>query len=168
MIKWHQACVTTANYSLSINGEVIGYILGKRGLRGKEGFGGGGGFPGKSNIYFFRVNTSFRFAILGVLGFREGTFPVRYLRVPLLSTKLKSSNCQRIVDSIIAKTKSWTNKDLTYAGRLQLIKNALFSIQTYWSSLSVIPKEVIKEVESIRRAFLWIGTDLRKTGASLS
>lgn len=33
MIKWLQACVTTANYSLSINGEVTGFIPGKRGLR---------------------------------------------------------------------------------------------------------------------------------------
>lgn len=33
MINWLKACVTTANYSLSINGEVTGYILGKKGLR---------------------------------------------------------------------------------------------------------------------------------------
>lgn len=33
MIKWLQACVTTANYTLSINGESTGYIKGKKGLR---------------------------------------------------------------------------------------------------------------------------------------
>ncbi|KAF7144075.1 hypothetical protein RHSIM_Rhsim05G0130700 [Rhododendron simsii] len=33
MIKLLQARVTTANYSLSINGEVTGFILGKRGIR---------------------------------------------------------------------------------------------------------------------------------------
>lgn len=33
MIKWLQACVTTANYSLSINGEATGYIIGQKGLR---------------------------------------------------------------------------------------------------------------------------------------
>jgi hypothetical protein len=33
MISWLQACVTTANYSISINGENTGHILGKRGLR---------------------------------------------------------------------------------------------------------------------------------------
>lgn len=33
MIRWLQACVTSANYSLSINGVVTGYIFGKKGLR---------------------------------------------------------------------------------------------------------------------------------------
>lgn len=33
MIQWLQACVTTANYSISINGEATGYINGKKGLR---------------------------------------------------------------------------------------------------------------------------------------
>lgn len=33
MIKWLQACISTANYSISVNGEVTSYILGKKGLR---------------------------------------------------------------------------------------------------------------------------------------
>lgn len=33
MNKWLQACVTTTNYSLSINGEVTGFIHGPKGLR---------------------------------------------------------------------------------------------------------------------------------------
>lgn len=110
--------------------------------------------PGKSSIFFSRVNNSTKMAILNALEFREGTLLVRYLGVPLISTKLKASDCQRLADSIIDKTKCWTNRDLTYAGRVQLIKNVLFSMQTYWSSLFIIPKKVIKEVEAILRAFL--------------
>ncbi|XP_058217372.1 uncharacterized protein LOC131328445 [Rhododendron vialii] len=33
MINWLQGCFTTANYSLNINGEVTGYILGQKGPR---------------------------------------------------------------------------------------------------------------------------------------
>ena len=33
MIQWIKACVTTANYSLSINGEPTGFIIGRKGLR---------------------------------------------------------------------------------------------------------------------------------------
>jgi Reverse transcriptase (RNA-dependent DNA polymerase) len=33
MINWIKACITTANYSLNINGEITGNIMGKRGLR---------------------------------------------------------------------------------------------------------------------------------------
>lgn len=237
MIKWLQVCVTTANYSLSINGETTGYIIGKRGLRQGDplssylfvivmevltcllreksllpdfhfhwrcgnsklinrcfaddlmifskgdltsvnhiltaltefqALSGLSPSPGKSSIYFSGVNTSSRLAILNVLGFKEGILPVRYLGVPLISTKLKASDCQRLVGSITAKTKYWTNRDLTYSGRVQLIKNILFSMQTYWSSLFIIPKKVIKEVESILRAFLWSGPDLKRTGAKVS
>jgi hypothetical protein len=41
-------------------------------------------------------------------------------------------------------------------------------MQTYWSSLFVLPKKVIKEVETILRAFLWSGLDLKKSGAKVS
>ncbi|XP_058192110.1 uncharacterized protein LOC131309505 [Rhododendron vialii] len=235
MIKWLQACVSTANYSLSINGKVTWYILGKRGLRQGDPLSsylfvivmevltwflkeksllpdfrfhwrcgntkiinlcfaddlmifckgdltsvkhihdaltefqellGFSPSPGKSSIYFSGVNNSSRLAILNVLEFKEGTLPVRYLGVPLISTKLRASDCQ--VDSIITKTKCWTNRDLTYAGRVQLIKNVLFSMQTYWSSLFIISKKVVKEVEDILRAFLWSGPDLKRTGAKVS
>lgn len=41
-------------------------------------------------------------------------------------------------------------------------------MQTYWTSLFILPKKVIKAVESILRAFLWSGPELRKTGAKVS
>lgn len=49
--------------------------------------------PGKSSIFFSGVSFNSRLAILNVLGFQEGTLPVRYLGVPLISTKLKASDC---------------------------------------------------------------------------
>ncbi|KAF7127131.1 hypothetical protein RHSIM_Rhsim11G0000600 [Rhododendron simsii] len=124
--------------------------------------------PGKSSAFFSGVNVRVKETMLQELGFQEGSLPVRYLGVPLLSTKLKAVDCQGLVDSIFAKTKCWTNRDLTYAGRVQLIKNILFSMQTFWSSLFILPKKVIKEVESILRAFLWSGLDLKRTGAKVA
>jgi hypothetical protein len=40
-------------------------------------------------------------------------------------------------------------------------------MQTYWSSLFILPKNVIKEVETILRSFLWSGLDLKRTGAKV-
>lgn len=237
MVKWLQACVTTANYTLSINGENTGYFEGRRGLRQGdplssylfvivmeiltcilrekslksdfqfhwkckqnkiinlcfaddlmifckgdfasvghihsslfefESLSGLKPSPHKSHIFFSGVDATTRRDILDVLGFSEGHLPVKYLGVPLLSTKLTHLNCKPMVDRITSKTKSWTNRDLTYAGRLQLIKNVLFSMQSYWSSLFILPKKVIKEVESVLRAFLWSGPDLKKSGAKVS
>ncbi|KAF7138186.1 hypothetical protein RHSIM_Rhsim07G0148800 [Rhododendron simsii] len=60
-------------------------------------------------------------AILDVLRFNEGTLPVKYLGVPLLSTKLKASDCQCLVESITARTKTWTSGDLTYADGKEML-----------------------------------------------
>ena len=102
--------------------------------------------PGKSSVFFSGVQHSIRNEILQLLGFKEGTLPVRYLGVPLLSTKLKYIDCKTMIDKITSRTKTWTNRDLTYAGRVQLIKNVLFSMQTSWSSLFILPNKVIKEL----------------------
>ena len=37
----------------------------------------------------------------------------------------------------------------------------------YWSSLFILPKKVVKEIESILRAFLWSGTELKKHSAKV-
>jgi hypothetical protein len=83
--------------------------------------------PGKSSVFFSGVDHSTREDILLLLGFKEGTLPVKYLGVPLLTTKLKHGDCKNMIDKITARTKTWTNRDLTYAGRVQLIKKMCYS-----------------------------------------
>ncbi|XP_021770231.1 uncharacterized protein LOC110734397 [Chenopodium quinoa] len=51
----------------------------------------------------------------------------------------------------------WASKFLSYAGRLQLIKSVLFGIQTYWAQIFILPKKIMKEIESRFKAFLWTG-----------
>lgn len=105
---------------------------------------------------------------MNVVKFNEGFLPVRYLGVPLISTKLKSKDCDQLVERIIRRIKSWTNRYLSYAGRAQLITSIFFSMQVYWSSLFILPKKVITAIESLFRSFFWSGCDLRKHGAKVS
>lgn len=86
--------------------------------------------PGKRNIFFSGVSPSVKAVILNLLGFKEGTLLVRYLGGPLFSTKLKLFDCKALIDRITSKVKSWTNKYLSYAGIVQLIKSVIFSMQT--------------------------------------
>lgn len=51
----------------------------------------------------------------------------------------------------------WAIKKLCYGGRLQLIKSVLSSIHIYWTSVLVLPKKVIKKIESLMASFLWAG-----------
>ncbi|XP_028087066.1 uncharacterized protein LOC114287814 [Camellia sinensis] len=45
--------------------------------------------PSKSNIYLSRCNLELKEAILHIINFTKGSLPVKYLGVPLITTKLK-------------------------------------------------------------------------------
>ncbi|KAI5327303.1 hypothetical protein L3X38_026699 [Prunus dulcis] len=110
--------------------------------------------------------TKTNFSVLGedtkhyvenLFGFKEGTLPIKFLGVPLISTRLTARDCRSLIDKITNMVESWTSKRLSYAGRLQLIKLVLFSIQVYWSSIFILPKEVCKIIDQILISFLWHG-----------
>ncbi|KAL0297916.1 UNVERIFIED_CONTAM: hypothetical protein Sangu_3171400 [Sesamum angustifolium] len=46
---------------------------------------------------------------------------------------------------------------MSYAGRLQLIKSVLSTLHTYWASVFILPKGVLKNLEKKMRTFLWQG-----------
>lgn len=60
-----------------------------------------------------------------------------------------------LIEKITKRINCWTSKTLSYAVRLQLIHSVLFLLHTYWTSLFILPKEVIKSIEGICRNFLW-------------
>lgn len=88
-----------------------------------------------------------------MLGFQVGSLPVRYLGLPLFSTRLKKEHCSALITKITARILNWTAKSLSYAGRLQLVQSMLTSIHLYWSSMFLLPKVVVHEVEHICKSF---------------
>ena len=93
---------------------------------------------------------------------------MRYLGVPLISTKLTASNCKPLVDRILSRVSSWTARFLSFAGRLQLIKSVLYGIQSFWNGLFILPKAITRHIEQILRQFLWKGPQLGTGGAKVS
>ncbi|CAH8258518.1 unnamed protein product [Arabidopsis lyrata] len=69
-------------------------------------------------------------------GLQCGSFPVRYLGLPLTSRKLLRQDYQPLLDKIAKRFSSWSVKKLSFAGRLQLIRGAKIS----WE-LVCTPKE---------------------------
>ncbi|XP_028056477.1 uncharacterized protein LOC114260530 [Camellia sinensis] len=108
----------------------------------------------KSNIYFSGYSEDLKESILRIAKFNVGNLPVKYLVVPLITTKLRAFDCTQLTDRITKRVKSWTHRVLSYAGRGQLIQTILFSMQVYWSSLFILLIKVVKEIKSILRAFL--------------
>ena len=89
--------------------------------------------------------------------FSKGELPFRYLGVPLSSKKLSISQCQPLIDKIMGRINTWTNKFLSYAVRLQLVNSVLLAMQGFWSQIFLMPKKVLKKIESMCRMFLWNG-----------
>lgn len=77
--------------------------------------------------------------VLNSFGLPSGSLPIRYLEIPLISTRLSATDCTPLVERITARIKSWTSRFLFFVGRLQLIHSVVMSIQGYWISLFVIP-----------------------------
>ncbi|KAL0284164.1 UNVERIFIED_CONTAM: putative ribonuclease H protein [Sesamum radiatum] len=93
---------------------------------------------------------------LQLYSFRRVTFPSG-IGLPLLASRLSISNCQPLLLKIDSRIKGWDNIQLSFAGRLQLIKSVLMSLNVYWAMAFILPKGVIRAVEKRMRQFLWKG-----------
>lgn len=175
-IGWIKECVTTPMYSVMLNGGLVGYFPGAKGLRQgdpispylfllvMEGFSSllqfnieNGNFkyhpkcqelcishamfaddlfvlcrahegflrvvmnalkdfhqfsglqPNllKSSVLFSSVSTTLKQSLVELLGISEGQLPVKYLGVPLISSRLTSADCLILKEKILARIQSW-------------------------------------------------------------
>ena len=90
---------------------------------------------GKSSIFSSGTNDETKHLLLNFLRFKEGKLPVKYLCVPLVSTRLKKEHCAGLLSKIDSRINSVSGRLLSYAGRLQLINSVLRSVQVYWCFL---------------------------------
>ncbi|XP_035830107.1 uncharacterized protein LOC110944890 [Helianthus annuus] len=109
----------------------------------------------KSMVYFGNVTEGVKDRIKSIMNIEEGELPVRYLGVPLISTRLHHKDCKRLIECLDARITDWKNKCLSFVGRLQLIKSVLSSMHVFWASVFVLPKRIIHEIEERMRRFLW-------------
>ncbi|KAL2231031.1 UNVERIFIED_CONTAM: hypothetical protein Sindi_1697500 [Sesamum indicum] len=215
--KWIEECVTTASFSIGLNGNPHGFFAGARGLRQGDplspylfvlvmevlhlgflqlieqdmqftyhwkcesakvfqlGFADdlllfcradldSQKWSGlrlnvqKSHVIISRSAQGWKDQILAAMGFQEGHLPMRYLGIPLLSSRLSIADCQPLLLKIDARIKGWEGISLSYAGRVQIIKSVLSAMSIYWASAFILPKAIIKQIEKRLRNFLWKGT----------
>lgn len=62
-----------------------------------------------------------------------------------------------MADKITTKIRSWGSRNLSYAGRSQLVNSVLLNLHSYWASMFFIPKRVIDQVIALCRNYLWSG-----------
>jgi hypothetical protein len=113
-------------------------------------------YPNKST---YGVSHLVHSQILSTLKMSEGKLPVCYLGVPLISYWLCAVDCDTLLEKITARINSWLFRNLSFAGRLQLFFFVLYSLQVYWNSIFILPKQIIKAIEQKFNRFLWNGND---------
>lgn len=71
----------------------------------------------KSQCFFGNVQEGSRNSILALSGFQEGNLPIKYLGLPLLSTKLTVRDCCSLFLKLRARIDSWLCRFSSFAGR---------------------------------------------------
>lgn len=71
----------------------------------------------KCNIFFAGTDDEKANTLCQIVNMPRGFLPVKYLGLPLVSSKLSYKDCQPIFEKIQKKIQSWTNKKLSYDGR---------------------------------------------------
>ncbi|KAK4400547.1 hypothetical protein Sango_1160800 [Sesamum angolense] len=89
--------------------------------------------PQKSQLIISKAASGLRDTLLETLGFQEGHLPVRYLGLPLISARISIADCQPLLLKIDSRIKGWEGVQLSFAGRVQLIKSVLVSLEVYWA-----------------------------------
>ncbi|XP_021994704.1 uncharacterized protein LOC110891319 [Helianthus annuus] len=122
----------------------------------------------KSTGFFCNVPDHVKNHILSFLPFVEGTLPVKYLGVPLISSGLVYKDCSVLVERLDQRISNWKNKLLSFTGRLQLINSVLSSMHIYWSSVFILPVRITLELVARMRNFLWSSDGSFHKGFSLN
>nr|GEV70161.1 hypothetical protein [Tanacetum cinerariifolium] len=122
----------------------------------------------KSTAYFCNIFNHVKLNILSIMPFAEGDLLVKYLGVPLISSKLLNRDCKILVEKAWNRIGDWKNKSLSFTRRLQLCRYVISSMQVYWASVLVIPMGIVYDIQQLIRGFLWCNGDYKRGKAKVA
>ena len=75
------------------------------------------------------------------------------------NTRLQRIDFQPLVDKAVSKLTVWNGKNINHAGRSTLVKAVLTSQAMYCLTSLRAPKATLKEIDNLRKSFLWAGSE---------
>lgn len=111
--------------------------------------------PAKTEIFFGGYDELHCSVVSSLSGFKLGTFPTRYLGLPLNPKRITATTLQPFVEKITNKLHSWTVKSLSFAGKIKMVSSVIYGMVNFWSSVFNLPKQFYAKVDSLCSAFLW-------------
>ncbi|XP_077215839.1 uncharacterized protein LOC143850475 [Tasmannia lanceolata] len=116
----------------------------------------------KSEVFFAGTGRGTRRQISNALFIREGKLPIRYLGLPLISSRLSANDCTPLISKVRKKMQQWNCKNLSQACRIELVKSVSSTFHIYWASAFALLKGILHKLEQIFRDFIWGGLDSEK------
>ncbi|KAL0455385.1 UNVERIFIED_CONTAM: hypothetical protein Slati_0877700 [Sesamum latifolium] len=111
----------------------------------------------KSQLILSKSANDIRTRLLAILGFQEGFLQVRYLGLPLISSRLTPDDCKPLLLKVDGKLNGWGSLQLSFAARVQLLQSDISALNTYWAMAFILPKGIMRTIEARMRQFLWKG-----------
>jgi hypothetical protein len=94
-----------------------------------------------------------------ILGCQVMQFPIRYLGLPLSTTRIPKEAVRSMVDVVAKQMPTCFGPLMARSGRLVWIKSVLSAVPIYSMIAQGLPPWATKEIDSICRRFLWAGKD---------
>ena len=95
--------------------------------------------PDKSQIVCRGCNSQLLQQCLEITGYTEGSLLMKYLGFPITASKLSKLECHILVEKITGRMKQWSTRNLSFAGRAQLINIVVFGMYGFWASIFILP-----------------------------
>ncbi|KAM6544580.1 hypothetical protein CsatB_025316 [Cannabis sativa] len=114
--------------------------------------------PSKTAFYCNNMNDNDIKRVLDASGFQKHDLPFKYLGIPICSKRISATDCSALIEKMVARIRTRSSRNLSFARRVVIINSVLMAIHSYCCQIMILPKEVVNEIESICRSFLWNGS----------
>jgi hypothetical protein len=111
----------------------------------------------KSMLVGVNIHDSWLAEAPSVLHCKLGQLPFLYLGLPIGGDSRKLKFWRPLVDRIKSRLSGWKSKNLSFGGRLVLLKSVLSSLPVYFLSFFKAPAGIISSIESLFNCFFFGG-----------
>ncbi|GKE13428.1 RNA-directed DNA polymerase, eukaryota, reverse transcriptase zinc-binding domain protein [Tanacetum coccineum] len=149
MVNWIMKCISTASFSICVNGEICGYFKGGRGLRQGDSM----------SPYLFTLVIEVPNMIMIKNIKEDNNFKYHHRCKELKLTHLCSTDDLLMLCNGDTELLKFIKKSLdefsSVSGMIQLIASVLSTMQSYWASMYMLLITVFNDLEKLLRRVMW-------------